>query len=209
MNQCKYTSFIEGRRVHLGIVVSVRERCTVGSAAVPCSPFSPSAAAGETSAAGRVADQKQAVCVELSSIVRRPPLRFELPVEEERGGCGEGGRVRRGRTADQDPRRRTRTGAASWRRFLSLGKGSSWRSRPRPWPAPGAGRGLFLRPAARRRCDVWQAGGSAFCGYDDGAVRGPPRGRRRRPPAGQGIRVPPGRRRLVVRVVRGGALDHH
>jgi len=157
--------------VHLGIVVSVRERCTVGSAAVPCSPFSPSAAAGETSAAGRVADQtKQAVCVELSSIVRRPPLRFELPVEEERGGCGEGGRVRRERTADQVPRRRTRTGAASWRRFLSLGKGSSWRSRPRPCVA-GAGRGLFLRPAARRRCDVWQAGGSALVGGASNTVR--------------------------------------
>ena len=45
------------------------ERCT---GAVPCSPFSPLAAAGETSAAGRVADQKQAVCVELSRIVGHP-----------------------------------------------------------------------------------------------------------------------------------------
>ena len=30
----------------------------------------------------------------------------------------------------------------------------------------GSGRGLFLRPTARRRGDVWQAGGSAFYGYD-------------------------------------------
>ena len=38
----------------------------------------------------------------------------------------------------------------------------------RPWPALG---GVFLRPAARRRGDVWQAGGSAFCGYDDGRFK--------------------------------------
>ena len=30
---------------------------------------------------------------------------------------------------------------------------------------------MFLRPAARRRGDVWQAGGSAFYGYDDGRFK--------------------------------------
>ena len=38
----------------------------------------------------------------------------------------------------------------------------------RPWPALG---GVFLRPAARRRGDVWQVGGSAFYGYDDGRFK--------------------------------------